>query len=86
MQVTAEKQRRQGRPKGSRNKQREVVIEIPAACPKCGATDSSKALPNPIVRDYPAGTLSRYPAVTRITTRRMVCLCGNCWSKQTYSK
>ena len=83
---TAPEPRKRGRPKGSRNKQREIVLEIPPACPKCGATDKSTSLPNPIIRDYVAGTVPNHPEVTRVTWRRMRCQCGNHWVKQTFDK
>ena len=84
--VTIEPKKRRGRPPKSKNKQREIVSEIPAGCPKCGSTVDSTALPNPRVMEFAEGTNTRFPEATRSTWRRMICKCGNHWTKQTFDK
>jgi uncharacterized Zn finger protein len=70
-----------GRPSGSRNSESFIVIVVPAACPKCQATERESVR---IVRErHLPGTCPGGQPRTHVVWRRVRCLhCGQYFTEQ----
>ena len=68
--------RKPGRPKGSKNKTRQVVAVVPPRCKKCGSTDRTPYMGHRRVMQR-AGTAPDGKPYNRITWRDTKCLACN---------
>ena len=72
-----------GRPPGSLNKPREVVVCLPANCPSCGATVEVNLKSKPYHVLNHAGQLADGTPYERMEWRHVTCPCGQALSVRT---
>ena len=77
-----------GRPRGRKNRTYEAVVELPAACPKCGGTDLKAVRgAEPLVRQIEGSWEGR--DYNRVVWRSKQCAtagCGQFLKVRTYEK